>query len=128
MIAGATALLTLATVALLAWIPGLVDPGCLGGAAAALTQETEIAVYRVAKEALDAYERRRRATVTSSNGELVVIVEGGAGEGVRSDRLATIAARVELLGGTLHVDGVLRASIPLGTTAVAACVRLPPPA
>lgn len=83
------------------------------GAEAGFAGAAEAAVYRVVEEALDAYERPHRATVAVQDGELIVTVEGDPGEEARHDRVATIGARVDLLGGSLHVDGQLRARIPL---------------
>jgi hypothetical protein len=79
-----------------------------------LSRETATMVYRVVEEMLEAFEAPRSAAVRARAGELRLAVCGSEGDRPRADRLATIAARVELLGGGLERDGVvLRLRIPV---------------
>jgi len=74
----------------------------------------ETALYRVVEDALDAYDRLDRVEIVTAGDELVVTVQGAEGDRLRPERVVTVGARVDLLGGTLHADGGLRAHIPLG--------------
>ena len=86
----------------------------LNGVSAELTRDDETAIYRIVEEALDAYDRPRRAEVQGRDGGLAVIVTGRDGQSPRPERLATIGARVDVLGGRLaRGDDELRISIPL---------------
>jgi hypothetical protein len=45
---------------------------------------------------------------------LTLAVSGADGDEPRADRVKTIGARLELLGGSLETNGGLRVRIPLG--------------
>jgi signal transduction histidine kinase len=84
------------------------------GADRQLSREAETTVYRVVEEMLDAFEAPGSAAVTTQDDELQVVVHGREHQRPRADRLATISARVELLGGRLETDdAMLQVRIPL---------------
>jgi signal transduction histidine kinase len=85
----------------------------MDGAAGRLSRDEETTVYRVVEEALDAFDNPGRAVVEASAGELIVRVGGARGEAPRTERVKTIGARLELLGGSLTTNGELRVRIPL---------------
>ena len=83
-------------------------------AAGRLTGEDETIVYRIAEDALDAFDHPSSAEVEALGDELTLIVRGANGERPWPERIATIGARLELLGGSLSTNGELRVRIPLG--------------
>jgi signal transduction histidine kinase len=85
----------------------------LDGAAGRLSRDEETTVYRVVEEALDAFDNPGQAVVEASAGELTVRVGGARGEAPRTERVKTIGARLELIGGSLTTNGELRVRIPL---------------
>jgi signal transduction histidine kinase len=79
-----------------------------------LPREAETAVYRIVKDMLEAFEAPRSATVRAEHDELRVVVRGREDARPRRDRLATIGARADLLGGRVETeDAVLEVRIPL---------------
>jgi len=85
----------------------------LDGAAGRLSRDEETTIYRVVDEALDAFDNPGAAVVEADGGELTVRVAGARGEAPRAERVKTIGARLELLGGSLTTNGELRVRIPL---------------